>query len=59
MEDEAPIIGSPQSIVNKAIFADLLSAQIKVLIFFLVNSGPNSIVEQQPSRLLRQATSAP
>ena len=31
--DEAPIIGSPQSIINKAIFADLLSAQIKVSMF--------------------------
>jgi len=44
MEDEAPIIGPPQSIVNKAIFADLLSAQIKVSnLLFLSNDDPNSI----------------
>lgn len=38
MDDEAPIIGPPQSIVNKAIFADLLSAQIKVSILFILST---------------------
>ena len=41
--DDAPIIGSPQSIVNKAIFADLLNAQVKVSSFFLISSDSNSM----------------
>ena len=38
MGDEAPIIGPPQSIVNKAIFADLLSAQIKASKFLFLST---------------------